>query len=238
MAIDMRKQTAFTKRYRKKGRGNKPKKKFQLVGTRNRLTGIGRFSSMNIFPERLKCRLKWNKAYTIAAGTSDVATVSSFKLTEMYDPEVAASSSLQPYGYDNLMAHYTHYKVLSATVKVHFTHLSGNPMIVGVIQSLDTVTTSYDTVDEFINDPRATYKVTHNYLPKATVSTKYTAKKTYAGFNNHSLKGAVSSSVTEGYYAVVYSNNAGPGNSQAALDYWVEIDYYAEFVEQANVAKS
>lgn len=226
MAIDMRKQTAFTKRYRKKGRGKKPvalkarkgkwpssiiKPVVNRVAVRTRYTEAHPRLLGAIFPNKLRVHLKWNKVYTVAAGTTDIATVKHFRLTSLFDPEYAASSSIQSYGFDQIMEHYGHYQVIGAKMSVHFIHNSGNNMIVGVIDNPGTSTTHWDSQDEFLNDPRGRHGFIGNEFTRKTLTVKYLKTGTFGLGSESVLKGTSIMDPAENYYGSTYSNNMGLG---------------------------
>lgn len=210
------------------------------VAVRSGYTGFGMSprSFATLYPNKVRLALKWNKVYTVAAGTTDVPTYNHFVLTGLFDPEYAAASSIQPYGFDQIMAHYGHYQVIGAKMVAQFVHNSGNNMVVGCITNPGLSTTYWDTTDEFVNDPRTRYKIIGNEYPRATCVVKYSKKAIYGDGSEAALKGTVSTNPGENYYGSVWSNNMAPGATQAAYDLLVTIHFFAEFTEQLDIAKS
>lgn len=225
--------------YRKKPH-YKRKPKTNAPGYRTALTASNSDprSSRSLFPPRLRIGLRWVKTYSVAAGTTDIPNIQHFNLTGLYDPEVAVSASLAPYGFTEIMSHYDSYSVVGAKAVMTFVHNTGNPMCVGTITTPGTVTTTYDTNDEFITDPRSRYGFISPNKPQKTCVVKYSRKKTFDATNQHSLKGSISTNPTEGYYVSTFSNNMGPGEAQAPYTLLVRIEYFAEFAEPLNVVKT
>lgn len=201
---------------------------------------VGYSSGLNFLPERFVAKLKWNKTFNLAANPTDVAQMLSFRLTSLFDPESAAAPSLQPYGFDQLMTNYAHYKVLSARTKVRFIHKAGNPMICGCITTADETKTHIGSADrdQFINDPQSRYKFLHNEYASTTVRNYYSKNRIYGKTNDQNLTATSITNPLENYFLQTYLMNAGPGDTQAAIVMIVEIEYTAEFTERLTIVKS
>lgn len=200
---------------------------------------IGYSSGLNFLPDKFIAKMKWNKSFILGAGTTDVATIQHFSLTGLFDPEVAVGTSLQPYGFDQLMTYYAHYMVLGAKAKIRFIHKAGNPMTVGAISSADTVTSKYSARDDFINDPQARYAIVHNEKSEASVSPPgYSKRRVFGVTKDEELTGNASANPSENYYVSTYLINSGPGDSQASCVMVVEIEYTALFSERVILSKS
>lgn len=68
-------------------------------------------------PHRKFARLKYSCHVTIAGVPVGAISETQFRANGMYDPEVGLGGH-QPYGFDQLMAQYFHYTVISSTCKV------------------------------------------------------------------------------------------------------------------------
>lgn len=202
---------------------------------------IGFSSGLNFLPDKFVARLKWNKTFNLGAGTTDVGQFQSFVLTSLNDPEDAVSSSLQPYGYDQLMTYYQHNIVLRAKPTVRFVHKSGNPMIAGVVldSDLDKLNLGSGNRDEFINDPQSRYRILHNEHAIATIKGPvYSKRKVYGTNRDHDLTCPNNTDPVEKYFLHTYLCNLGPGDTQASIVMTVEIEFTALFTERRVIAKS
>lgn len=194
---------------------------------------IGYSSGMNLFPDRFVSKMRWNKTYTVAAGTSDIATIQHFLLNALYDPEVAVSAALQPHGFDQLVSYYSHYLVKGAKVTVTFNLQSGNNMVVGVGTARDTITTNYSSRDVFMNQPESRYKIITTQNPTAKVVHYFSKNRVFGKGRNEALIGGATSNPTEGFYAHTYAVNNAPGGAQGVIEMAIQIDYIAEWSERA-----
>lgn len=201
---------------------------------------VGFSSGLNFLPDKFISKLKWNKTYNLGANPTDIAQMLSFRLTSLYDPESAVASSLQPYGFDQLMTNYAHYKVLSAKTKVRFIHKAGNPMIVGCITTPDESKTYIGSSDrdQFINDPQSRYQFLHNDYASCSITNYYSKNRTFGKTNDQNLTANSVSNPAENFFLQTYLCNAGPGDTQASIVMIVEIEYVAEFTERLTIAKS
>lgn len=231
---------AFPIKRRKTFRRRKVKRKVKKAPQASTaIARIGYSSGLNFLPDKFISKMKWNKSYAIAAGTTDVANIKQFVLTGLFDPEVAVATALQPYGFDQLMTYYAHYMVLTAKPKITFVHKAGNPTLVGAIVTAGTSTTNWSSVDDFINDPQSNYRLIHNESPSTTIRPQsYSKSRVFGKTKDAVLTGTVLSNSAEAYYLNTYHINAAPGDTQSALVMLVEIEYTAIFTERLTAVKS
>lgn len=220
----------------------KPRKKKKCKKPPQATTAVARVgysSGLNFLPPKFIAKMRWNKSFTLAAGTSDIATIAAFRMAGLWDPEFNSGASLQPYGFDQLATYYSHYLVLGSKATVKFVHTSGNPMVVGCITTRDTNQSEFAQADSFMNDPQSRFKIISNERPHATVTATYSKNKIFGTASDTELTSVPSGDpVNEQYYLSTYVNNVGPVQTQASVVMVVSIDYTVLWTERAAMAKS
>lgn len=199
---------------------------------------IGTSYGNHLYPAKFISKMHWNKSYIISAGTTDVANITHFNLAGLFDPEVAVSASLQPYGFDQLASYYSHYQVLGAKISVTFNLSAGNSMVCGVGLHRDTTTTTYAGRDQFMNLPSCKSRILTTQSPTRRITRYYSKKKVFGNTKNDELTAAPTTNPTEGYYGNVYLVNLAPGGAQGNVEMVVSIDYIGLWTERANIGVS
>jgi hypothetical protein len=98
------------------------------------------FSGYTPLPSRLHVRLKYVSTDTLTSGVTPGLKV--FSANGLYDPDITGTGH-QPRGFDQVIALYDHYVVLSSKCKVHFSATT-NVCIVGIqLQSSSTAQSDF-----------------------------------------------------------------------------------------------
>lgn len=146
------KSTAFMKRRRRRRARNKA---FRVKQWGNDVSMYPRlkYSPLNV---KQKVLVKYQDHLTLNGGIG-TANVDQFRANGLYDPYVGAGGH-QPRGFDQLMALYDHFTVISATIHVDFANMdTSNPYVCFV--SLKDSTAASTSLNDYLEDDRTKYVI-------------------------------------------------------------------------------
>ena len=189
------------------------------------------------FPFQYQATLRYSELIPISVSTGTIGSYV-FSANSLFDPDVTGTG-IQPLYFDQLMALYDHYVVLSSTFKCTFASCVGplgssNPGLMTVMVDDDG---SFTPSSANRTRPTAVSQVVSNNYPK-TAFTSWNATK-YFGPNptaNNSLQGTAAASPSEQSNYVITAQNFITGDHQ----YWffVEMTFTAMFQELKSITAS
>lgn len=161
--------------------------------------------------------------------TGAVPDVHTFKANGMFDPDYSAAGH-QPMGFDEYMALYNHFEVISSKMTARFIP-SGARAYVGVFRADDS--SSLPTFETLVEQPANKVKILLGASVKPqTITSYYSQKKAFGSRAKGALdqRGGVAGDPTELQYYKLWQRgiNAVDPASTMVL---VRIDYIAKFTE-------
>lgn len=199
------------------------------------LTNVNR--SLQPFANRYICKMKY--ATTIATNALGSYILN---LNSLFDPDRTGIGH-QPYGFDNLAAMYSRYRVIACGWRIQNpTGAVGNPLTTACIPSND-VSIAWSDTGIMLENPRTRY-ITQNpgapimslrgkqYLPTLVGRTKaqYMADDSY--------QSAVTGSPTELMILYLQTFNALSGLTIGGIGLQVVLEYTVEFFDSKHVIQS
>lgn len=201
--------------------------------------------SSSPFPEQYVAKLKYVTYFTLDPGAAGTAFYK-FQCNGMYDPDIT-STGHQPLGFDQLMAWYNIYTVISSKINVMFTSSDATALgqaVVGIYQDDDATTPASGNFEQLLEQPTTRYA----YLAPLTggkngqkVSYGWSARKYYgrtigslASDSQFAGTAAANPSSTPMYQVFAFPVDASANT--AAIYCWAEISFLAMFTERKTQA--
>lgn len=172
----------------------------------------------------------------------------SFKLNSLYDPDNSGSGH-QPYGFDNLMAYYTRFSVVSCKVTLNSVNNSTTISFPGyyaaVFNTSADPTLTYLNIDAFLEDPKASpirqTNFQYNSMPnEPSTVVKYWKQKSWFGPNmvaNPNLQGTTGGDPSSLVYCAVVGAPIAI-NDPAQMNFMITLDYIALFTDPKLLTQS
>jgi hypothetical protein len=199
------------------------------------------FAGFTPLPNRLRAKLKYvSQGFALNSGVTPGVYV--FSANGCYDPNITGTGH-QPRGFDQLIALYDHYVVLSSRIRVEF-GASTAINVVG-IQLQATSTTQSDYID-YAEQPQcefslAPYILTSGGINEPRVHDMHFRASEFMGIpdpiTSDKLQGSVSANPTDQAFYHVFSQNYD-GSSTSGLGALASIEYDVVFIEPVPVASS
>jgi hypothetical protein len=176
--------------------------------------------------------------YLAVPGTSGALGSWIFNLAGLYDPDVALGGH-QPFGYDQLMAFYNRYTVLSARITVDAIAVSV-PIFFGVAVSINS-TAAYSSYNTYVESGSTVYRILddptpgNNRVSTAVDISKFTGRVDLVDDPDRS--GSLTANPATGlYFHVLVQDVNKTSTCNAELNVVLEFD--ALFSEPRNMAAS
>lgn len=168
----------------------------------------------------------------------------SFAANDLYDPNVTGGGH-QPLGFDQLMALYNHFHVISSKIRVDFCTQSGSSPVAGgcvcMIHVNDDVTLGDTDARTMLEMPGTNWSIMQP-VTKSPLSLRhsYDATSWNPGdiMANDNLQGSSSSSPTEKQHFTLGVASIDQSTDPVVVHCWVEIEYTAVFHEPKDLAQS
>lgn len=198
--------------------------------------------SLHAFPDKRRSKLRYVETLTLDPGAGGTAQ-NLFRTIGCYDPNFSLGGH-QPYGFDQWMAVYKHYHVVSSKISIQacasatgttkswrfgITPIDRSTSLPGLADDLMEITGSVYTLLETGNGPK---KLTLKQNSSKTFGVKDV-------MDSDELAGTVSSNPAENTYWIVWCGNGNNGvTDPEPLNIVVTIDYEVVFTEQNAVTNS
>lgn len=190
-------------------------------------------------PAAKAVKLRYCARVTLNPGPG-LAGVYVFSTNGMYDPDITGAGH-QPLGFDQWMALYNSYQVLSSKIHVEFANLDGTyPQICGVTARSDaTPVTDIETALESAQDYGKLVSVAGGGKANTSI-TKYCDNRLFIGrsTNDNSMRGDSSANPAEQAYWHVWCGPGAGGGDPGNLYAVVTIDYNAILTEPVSLSSS
>ncbi len=194
-----------------------------------------------VAPDSVRVQLRYNTRGGLnTTATGFAAQV--FNLSSLYDPDYSASGH-QPTGFDQWMLIYNRYRVYNVRVHVKFAcHPSEQTQTFETTMVPQTsTTTTYSTIAEYIEDPRAQFGVLRPGV-NSEIMGSYDLQEMFgtskAQFADIVYSGTETTSPSTSYYLhIAVESMIGAASAQSVL-WCARLDYDCEFYERKNLSIS
>ena len=196
------------------------------------------------FPPKKRATLRYVQTITLDPGAGGTAQ-NLFRTIGLYDPD-ASLGGHQPYGYDQWMAIYARYHVISSKISIQACsaaqQTTTNCWRVG-ISPIDRSSSLPTAAEDLMEISGAVYGV-HEYKAAGPIrlSVKHDTKKVYGVkdvLDNEHLSGTINALPQDNTYWIVWAANGGAGVEDAApVTVNVTIDYDVWFTDVNDVTHS
>lgn len=198
------------------------------------------------FPDRYLAKLRYVQQVTINPGIGTLG-INGFRCNGMYDPD---SSGLghQPHGFDQLMAIYDHYTVLSSKCSATFCSTGTTAASTAVVSiNINDNTSGPSSVSDRQEQSNSRWRLLGplGQNNSSVTLSKYANMRKLSGLthtsdllgdNNYS--GNAVSDPNEQSYFEVCAQALNAGDDPAAIDVLVTIEYVAMFTERRTLTQS
>lgn len=235
--VSKRKIKEIAEKYAKKAR----------TGRRYNVSRMPLYSSMALVPPRQRQSLRYVEYFNLDPGASGYSTYV-FSANGLYDPNITGAGH-QPRGFDQYMALYNQYKVISSSITMSWANnnssANGENLICAVFpckQAAPTITYPYDLIE-----PKGCKYDT--FCPGTTITTIQKRKirnfvniAQFSGYPSDALdddvlRGNSGTNPTYQIYWIVAFGSDG-GTNITSTNFIAEIEYFVEFTQPEQVGAS
>ncbi len=210
----------FKKKYRKRG--------YQRSASRSWLTNPSR---LPLFGNSRRVKLVYNQIVNLDAAANPAVAVHVFSANGIFDPDITLTGH-QPRGFDEIIALFNHWVVLSSTIKC-ISPASTSTISWGIaLQSISTLQTT------LVNYNEGRRQVHTCATDAAGPATRLQMTYSPRGFLSRSnptadsqLKGSIAANPLEGAFYHVYTGHMNPGSNPGDVAIDVMITYDVLFFE-------
>jgi len=193
------------------------------------------------FPKTITMRLRYVQRVALTCSLG-VINKYSFSCNSLYDPDISGGGH-QPLYFDQIMALYDHYTVVSSTIKVTACAAGATtvPTIIGVMVDDDASTAPVTNFSTMMEQSNVTKRITTGSNTNSyTFNRKWSANemfKTVDPLSNSLLQGSASGSpVEQSSYTLFIQSIDETSTSQ--VNFVCEIEYLAVFAELKDLGGS
>lgn len=195
------------------------------------------------FPNKMRTKLIYQEDIILDASAGGVVAKNQFTLNGLYDPNITGTGH-QPLGFDNFMAVYSKYTVISATITVAAINYvtATDPVVVGVViaDGGQTIPTNTNTLMELGPQMSYTTFIAGSLIAECKnpeVKRKaWIHKELMRAYGDDTTNGDAGANPTQQLYATVFVGSTTSTNI-GAIELLVRIEYDAEF-HNPNVNQS
>lgn len=199
-------------------------------------------TTLSAFPERRRSKLRYTESLVLDPSAGGTAS-NVFRTVGAYDPNQSFGGH-QPYGFDQWMAVYKNYYVLSSKITIQACAAA-----TGTTKSwrfgitpIDRTTSLPALADDLMEITGSVYSLLETGNGPRTLSLKQNTARTFAVkdvVDNDQLGGTVSSNPAEQTYWIVWVGNGNNGvTDPEPVNVVVTVDYEVMFTEQNVVTNS
>lgn len=224
---------------RRKRRVVRRRKRVVRRRRRRRLTGLE--------PRSIRRKLVYVDSFNLNPDLVPPYDTTNFRVNGMFDPQTTVGGH-QPFGFDQYMARYNHFRVNKATLTVEFqnssTNFSTGQSIVGIqLIAADQIPSGLlTTVSSIAEQPHTVYKFlgSHNgaHAQKKLKMSVRPAKFTGQKVTNSNMRGNIAADPLEQCYWRIFVGPIDPTKDGVPIWCTIRITYDATFTEPKEVGPS
>ena len=192
------------------------------------------------FPRTTTRKLKYVESFGLDSSTASALATYVFSCNGLYDPNITGTGH-QPYGFDQLMALYNHYEVLSSKIKITIADSNATNSI-GLICRVDANGNLNTSNLQLIMEQPDTKKVifnpaeAHRTILRHSWNQRKFFGKRKAG--DEALCGTGGNNPAESSFYIIGLASVDPNANAPNMYLTVEIDYVARFFEPQELSSS
>jgi len=192
------------------------------------------------FPRTTTRKLKYVGSFGLDSATASALATHTFSCNGLYDPDITGTGH-QPYGFDQLMALYNHYEVLSSKIKITIADNNASNSV-GLICRVDANGNLNTSNLQLIMEQPDTKKVifnpaeAHRTVLRHSWSQRKFFGKRKAG--DEALCGTAGNNPAESSFYIIGLGSVDPNANAPNMYLTVEIDYVARFFEPLELSSS